>query len=130
MIVVDASVLAPALADDGAHGRAARSRLVGERLAAPQVIDLQVVSVIRRALLAHRLNARRASLALRDLADLPLRRAPHTPLLPRVWELRHNVAAYDAAYVALAEVLDATLLTADARLSRASGARCPIELLT
>ena len=130
MIVVDASVLAPALADKGAHGRVARSRLLGERLAAPQLIDLQVVSVVRRALLARRLDERRASLALRDLADLPLRRAPHRPLLPRVWELRDNVAAYDAAYVALAEVLDATLLTADARLSRAPGPRCPIELLT
>ncbi len=129
MIVVDASVLSPALADRGAHGRVARSRLLGERLAAPQLIDLQVVSVVRRALLARRLDARRASLALRDLADLPLHRAPHPPLLARVWELRDTVAAYDAAYVALAELLDATLLTADARLSRASGPRCPIELL-
>jgi len=64
-----------------------------------------------------------------DLADVGIRRYPHRALLPRIWELRHNVTPYDAAYVALAEVLDAPLLTADARLADASGIRCAVELL-
>ena len=75
-------------------------------------------------------DERRASLALADLADIPLRRAPHLPLLARCWELRHNLTPYDAAYVALAEVLDVALVTADARLSRASGVQCVVEVLT
>jgi predicted nucleic acid-binding protein len=125
VIVVDASVLAPALGDDDADGDAARERLRGEDLAAPEIIDLEVTSVWRRTLA----DGRRASLALADLADLPLRRAPHLPLLTRCWELRHNLAPYDAAYVALAEALDVALVTADARLSRAGGARCAVELL-
>ncbi len=125
MIVVDASVLAPALGDDAADGDAARARLRGEDLAAPEIIDLEVASVWRRTLA----DERRASLALGDLADLPLRRAPHLALLARCWELRHNLTPYDAAYVALAEALDVALVTADARLSRASGVECAVEVL-
>jgi predicted nucleic acid-binding protein len=129
VIVVDASVLAPALADDGSDGDRARGRLRGERLAAPELIDLELASVLRRAQASGDIDERRAVLALTDLAALPLDRAPHLPLLARVWELRENVTAYDAAYVALAEVLRATLVTADARLSRAPGIRCPVDLL-
>jgi predicted nucleic acid-binding protein len=126
VIVVDASVLAPALGDDDADGDAARARLRGEgELAAPEIIDLEVASVWRRTLA----DERRASLALADLADLRLRRAPHLPLLARCWELRHNLTPYEAAYVALAEALDVALVTADARLSRASGVRCAVEVL-
>lgn len=125
MIVVDASVLATALGDDAADGETARARLRGEDLAAPEIIDLEVVSVWRRTLA----DDRRASLALADLADLPLRRAPHLPLLARCWELRHNLTPYDASYVALAEALNVALVTADARLSRASGIQCSVELL-
>jgi predicted nucleic acid-binding protein len=129
VIVVDASVLAPALADDGADGDRVRERLRGERLAAPELIDLEVVSTIRRAARARRLDDRRSGQALKDLAALPLRRVPHLPLLTRVWELRDNLTAYDAAYVALAEALDALLLTADGRMGRASGLRCEVEVL-
>ena len=129
MIVADASVLAPALADDGPDGDLARERLGPERLAAPWLVDLEVTSVLRRAAASGRLPDRRARQALADLAALPLERAPHTPLLPRIWELRENVTAYDAAYVALAEAIDASLLTADGRLARASGGRCPVELV-
>ena len=129
MIVVDASVLAPALADDGPDGDRARDRLRGEVLAAPEVIDLEVASVLRRAAAANRLPDRRALLALKDLVDLPLRRAAHRPLLRRCWELRHTVTSYDAAYVALAETLGITLVTADAGLSRASGIACEVDLL-
>jgi len=67
---------------------------------------------------------------LTDLADLPLERAPSVPLLPRCWELREKVTFHDAAYVALAELLDVPLLTADQRLARASGPRCTIDVLT
>ena len=129
MIVVDASVLAPALADDGADGDRVRERLRGEQLTAPELIDLEVVSTLRRAARAGRLDDRRSGQVLTDLAVLPLRRVPHLPLLPRIWELRDNLTAYDAAYVALAEALNALLLTADRPLGRASGVRCQIEVL-
>ncbi|MEA2219839.1 MAG: hypothetical protein QOJ35_2465 [Solirubrobacteraceae bacterium] len=129
MLVVDASVLAPALADDGPDGDAARARLRGQSLAAPELIDLETTSVIRGQSRAGQLDVRRAGLALTDLVELPLRRAPHRPLLARCWELRENLTVYDAAYVALAEVLDVVLLTADARLAKAPGPRCEIELL-
>ncbi len=129
MIVADASVLAVALADDGPDGDQARARLRGEHVALPELADLEVASVLRRQLAAGALDARRAGLALDDLAALPARRAPHRPLLPRCWGLRDNLTIYDAAYAALAEAMNATLLTADRRLARAPGPRCPIEVL-
>ncbi len=129
MIVVDASVLAPALGDDAGDGDTARQRLRGEALTAPEIVDLEVASVLRRQAANGFLDARRAGLALRDLVDLPLRRAPHRPLLARCWELRDAITTYDAAYVALAEALDLVLVTSDARLSRAPGIRCQVELL-
>lgn len=130
MIVVDASVLAPALADDGPHGDRARARLRGEELAAPDLLDLEVVSVVRRAERSGLVGGRRAEQALTDLAALPLTRLPHRPLLPRVWALRANLTPYDAAYVAVAERLGAVLVTADARLRGAPGPRCAFDLLS
>jgi predicted nucleic acid-binding protein len=129
VIVVDASVLAPALADDGEDGDQVRGRLRGERLAAPELVDLEVVSTLRRAARSGRLDERRSAQALADLSVLPLRRVSHLRLLPRVWELRDNLTAYDAAYVALAEALNASLLTADEPLARAPGVRCAVEVL-
>ncbi len=129
MIVVDASVVASALGDDGADGEHARASLAGERLFAPELIDLEVASAWRRALGAGRLSNERALRALADLAALPLARAPHRPLMARIWELRDNLTLYDAAYVALAEALEARLLTADRRLTRAPGVRCEVTLL-
>jgi predicted nucleic acid-binding protein len=126
VIVIDASVLAPALADDGPDGDLARERLGGQRLAAPSIIDLEVTSVLRRAHRAGQLDERRALQALADLAALPLRRAPHLPLLGRIFELRENLTVYDAAHVALAEALDTTLLTGDERLARSPGPRCTV----
>lgn len=130
MLVVDASVLAPALGDDTAAGDTARARLHGEKLTAPELIDLEVASVLRRQLLAGHLDSRRAQLALTDLISLPLGRVPHRRLLGRCWELRQNLTVYDAAYVALAEVRRLVLVTADGRLSRAPGIRCDVEVLT
>ena len=128
VIVVDASVLAVALGDDGPDGDLARDRLWGEDLAAPELIDLEVTSVLRGRARAGALNDRRAALALDDLRDLPLRRAPHLPLLPRCWELRDTLTTYDAAYVALAEALGATFVTGDRRIGIAPGLRCPVDL--
>jgi len=129
VIVADASVLVVALADDGPDGDQARARLRGERLVLPELADLEVASVLRRQMKAGALDARRAWLALGDLAALPAPRAAHLPLLQRCWELRENLTIYDAAYVAVAEVMNATLLTGDQRLARAPGPQCPIEIL-
>jgi predicted nucleic acid-binding protein len=128
VLVVDASVLVSALADDETDGDWCRSRLSNETLAAPHLVDLEVLSVLRRLVIAQRLPTRRAAQAVVDLVDLPLQRAPHQPLLPRCWELHNNLTSYDAAYVALAEALGCPLLTADVRLSRASGLRCAVEV--
>jgi predicted nucleic acid-binding protein len=130
VLVADASVIATALGDDGRDGDRARARLRGERLAAPELLDLEVASVLRGQALAGALDARRAQLALADLRELPLQRAPHRPLLARCWELRENLTIYDASYVALAEALGADLLTGDRRLFKVPGPRCRIELLT
>jgi predicted nucleic acid-binding protein len=129
VIVVDASVLAPALADDGDSGDLARSRLSSEWLTAPELVDLETLSVFRGLVLARKLPARRAHLALVDLAALPLERVPHGQLLTRCWELYPNLTVYDAAYVALAEMLDVSLVTGDFRITRAPGIRCAVELL-
>ncbi len=129
MIVVDASVLVVALADDGPDGDQTRTRLRGQRLFAPEIVDLEVLSALRSLARAGSLDARRSRFAVDDLADLPLSRAPHLPLIPRCWELRDNLTAYDGAYVALAEMLGAVLLTGDHRLVAAPGLRCAVELL-
>jgi predicted nucleic acid-binding protein len=131
LIVVDASVLANALGDDEDDGHLARARLVaGAELAAPDLVDVETVSVLRRRWLAGDLSAGRFSAAIDDLEDLALARYPTLPLMRRAYELRANLTAYDAAYVALAEQLTSVLVTADGRLSRAPGIRCQVEVLT
>ncbi len=131
MIVVDASVVANALADDGPDGDLARQRLLdAAELAAPDLVDVETVSVLRRRWLAGDLTARRFSTAVDDLADLTMSRMPTLPLMRRAYELRANVTAYDASYIALAEHLGWILLTADRRLARAAGVRCDVEVLT
>lgn len=129
MIVVDASVIVTGLADDGPDGDRIRTRLRGERLAAPHVIDLEVGSAWRRLVAAGALDERRAQLALADLDSLRLERSPHAPLLARCWNLRDNLTIYDAAYVALAEFMDVPMLTGDARLAAAPGIRCEVEVV-
>lgn len=121
--------MATALADDGPVGDRCRRRLKHEELGAPELLDLEVISVYRRLLARGGIDLRRASLAIHDLMDLPLQRFPHRWFLPRCWDLRENLTAYDAAYVALAEALDTVLITADARLSRAPGLRCQVEVV-
>jgi predicted nucleic acid-binding protein len=130
MIVVDASVLANALADDEQDGRVARSamRSSGD-LAAPDLVDVETVAVLRKRWLAKTLTARRFREAVSDLTDLALTRYPTLPLMKRAYALRANVTPYHAAYVALAEFLDARLLTGDRRLAKAPGPTCKIELV-
>lgn len=129
MLVVDASVVAVALGDDGPDGDRARARLRGETLAAPELLDLEVASVFRRQVSVAALPARRAELALDDLVQMPVLRVPHRGLLGRCWQLRDNLSIYDAAYAALAETIGADLLTADRRLARAPGMACRVEVL-
>lgn len=130
MIVVDASVLATALGDDGPDGDLARARLLADpSLHAPHLLDLEVLSVLRRRTAAGDLDERRASLALRDLGDLPVVRYPHLPFSPRIWELRRNLTPYDAAYVALAEALGCAFVTADRGIAAVPGVRCRVEVI-
>lgn len=130
MIVVDASVLVNVLADDEADGDRARARLLADPdLHAPSLVDLEVLSVLRRHLNAGALNDRRADLAIDDLHELPLTRYPHLPMVRRIWQHWNNLTAYDAAYVTLAELLGCPLVTADRKLAGAAGLACPVEQL-
>jgi predicted nucleic acid-binding protein len=130
VIVVDASAVIEVLLNTPAGVRVADRLLAdGETLHAPHLLDLDVAQVLRRYALFAELDAVRGAQALEDLAALPLSRYPHDVLLPRIWELRHNVTAYDAAYVALAEALAAPLVTRDAALAASRGHAARIELL-
>jgi predicted nucleic acid-binding protein len=130
VIVVDASALLEALLRTSAAA-AVEDRLFApsQTLHAPHLLDVEVAQVIRRYAGNGEIDSARGRLALADLADFPLRRYPHDFLLSRIWDLRDNLTAYDAAYVALAEALDAPLLTRDRRLAAAAGHRAQIELI-
>jgi predicted nucleic acid-binding protein len=130
LIVVDASVLANAVVDDGLDGHVARLRLVRAGIAtAPDLVDVETLSMLRRRWLAKLLTTRRFSTAVDDLALLPVVRQPTSRLMRRAYELRANVTAYDAMYVALAEQLHCRLVTADRRLANSPGIRCEVEVL-
>ncbi len=130
MIVIDASaMLEVLLVTPAAVRNLDRIFSPGESLHAPELLDLEVAQVLRRYCAEGEVEPERARQALADLADLAVIRYPHPPFVPRIWELRHNVTAYDAAYVALAEVLAAPLLTGDARLARAPGHNATIEMI-
>lgn len=96
---------------------------------APQLLDLEIAQVLRKFVRNGTISALRAESALEDLIDARIVRHPHTAFLPRVWQLRHNLTCYDAVYVALAELLDAPLLTRDRKLSAASGHRAQVEFV-
>jgi predicted nucleic acid-binding protein len=125
VIVVDASAALSALLNAGP----ARSALTSEQLHAPHLIDSEVANGLRRMVAAERLAAGSGWIALDVFRRLGMTRYPVFSLLDRVWELRDNLSAYDASYVALAELLNCNLLTADGRLSRAPGIRCSITLV-
>ncbi len=123
-IVVDSSAVVAALVDDGPDGDWARAGLRGESLASPAHLHVEVSNVLRRAVLAGRLGRDAAALAHRDLVQLPMTTFPFEPLGDRVWELHPTVTAHDAAFVALAEELGASLWTLDRRLADAPGPGC------
>jgi len=130
VIVVDASAVLELLLNTRAAAKVSeRIFATGETLHAPHLIDLEVAQVLRRYAGIGELSAERGTDALEDLADLPLNRYPHNLFLPRIWELRGNLTAYDAAYVALAEALGAPLVTRDRALARAGGHAARIELV-
>lgn len=130
MIVIDASTLVEVLLQT-ATGIAIETRVFapGETLHAPHLIDVEVAQVARRLVAIGAIHRGRGAEVLADLAIFPLRRYPHDRLLPRIWRLRNNLTAYDAAYVALAETLEAPLLTRDQRLAAAPGHDATIELI-
>ncbi|MEO1063720.1 MAG: type II toxin-antitoxin system VapC family toxin [Actinomycetota bacterium] len=130
MIVLDASALANALADDGDDGAAVRAELDGQDLAAPDLVDIETMAVLRKRWIDSTLTDDRFGQAVDDLSHLPMTRYPALPLLAWAFELKANVTAFDAAYVALAEALDAPLLTADRRLARAAGPRCELRVVS
>ena len=129
MIVVDASAAVDYLLAAGAFERiAARFAAPAESLHAPHLLDVEVAHAVRGLAMTREISAARADDALEDFAALRVRRYPHTWLLPRIWELRSNLSAFDAAYVALAEALGAVLVTADGALARAPGHAARIEV--
>ncbi len=125
-LVRDASALVAPLLDGGPDGRWATATLAGAELAAPQLVGFEVANVIRRHELAGVVSADQAAQAHADLLDLAIDQWPYEILALRVWELRRNLSSYDAAYVALAELTEATLVTLDRRIAGASGVRCVI----
>jgi predicted nucleic acid-binding protein len=129
MLVVDASCLCEVLTGSPA-AESVRVRLAAdEDHAAPHIVDVEVFGIIRRELMRGQLDRTTAALAIDDLQDWPGERFGHRLLLPRAWELRNSVRGWEAMYVALAEALDATLVTTDRRLARATGPTCRIETL-
>lgn len=128
MIVVDASVLIDALLDDGPAGDGARAALAEDsEWAAPPHLVVEVLSVARRRLLRGQVEPGRAADAVDALGGLEIVWVDPALLVPRIWALRDNVAAFDAAYVATAELLECDLITGDRRLAAAGGPRCPIR---
>jgi predicted nucleic acid-binding protein len=130
LIVIDASaVLELLLRTEKGKTVEARALAPDERLHAPHLLNVEVTQVLRRLTQLKEITPIRAKEALGDQIALLIERAPHVELVARMWELRESITAYDAAYVALAEALDAPLLTCDGRLARAHGHRARIELI-
>jgi predicted nucleic acid-binding protein len=130
MIVVDASlILDLLLRTSSAEAIGRRLFRANETLHAPHLIDVEILEVLRRYWLNKAIDSERAGEAIRDFYDLPIERYAHELLSLRVWELKANLTAYDAVYLALAELLEAPLVTADSRMSKAPNARVAIEVI-
>jgi len=127
--VVDASVLVEAMRLDGPLAAEAIEAMSRPGSVAPELIDIEVVQTLRRLVRIAALGLAEAEIAIIGLPNIPLARRPHRPLLPRIWELRDNLTAYDATYVALAEALRCPLVTSDARIASAPGIRCEVEVI-
>lgn len=128
MIVVDASVIIELLLNTP-KAEAIAERIANESLHAPDLLDVEVLQVLRRYRLRERLSVARSAEAVADLLSLRIERHRHLPHCERMWQLHRNLTAYDAAYVTLAEALDSPLVTLDARLARSSGHTAVVELL-
>ena len=125
MIVVDASVMYETLLGS----EAARQRLSEERLIAPELIDVELMSTVRSEMRREVITARRARDAITDYAEIYIGRVPHRGLMDRAWELRDNVTPYDAMYVALAEWFEIPFVTTDAKLAGAPGVKTSVEVV-
>lgn len=131
MIIVDASVLANALTDDGPLGSVSRAELAADaHWAGPESLLVEAFSEIRGRLLGGKIGEQRARDAVQALSTLAIELLSTSALLPRMWQLRANVSGYEAAYVAAAEAYRCALVTSDGRLARASGIRCAVRLAT
>jgi predicted nucleic acid-binding protein len=124
--VCDASVVVAMLLDSGPDGRWASGEMMGAELFAPTLLPYECSNIIRRHELSGAVSADQGAQAHADLLDLAVALWPYELLGSRVWELRHNVSSYDAAYVALAEALTAPLLTLDRRIKGAPGLECVV----
>jgi predicted nucleic acid-binding protein len=129
VIVVDTSAMVEFLLVRDEFGQRVRHALSGETVAVPYAIDLECASAFRGMVLGRKLPASKAQEAIELLDRMNLRRFDHTPLMHRVWELRHNMWPYDAAYAALAEYLDVPLLTIDKKFTSTPGLRCEVRNL-
>ncbi len=125
-LVCDASAVVALLLDGGPDGRWATEAITGSDLAAPALMPFEAASIIRRHELAERINADQAAQAHADLLDLAVEQWPYELLAGRAWQLRRNLTSYDAGYVALAELLNVTLVTLDRDIEHAPGLRCPV----
>jgi predicted nucleic acid-binding protein len=126
-VVCDSSALVAVLADAGRSGRWATAAIAGSDLLAPHLLLFETANVLRRLELAGLISADQAVQAHADLLDLSIELWPYDLLAERVWELRKNLSAYDAAYIAVAESAGATLVTLDARIASAPGVRCAVS---
>ncbi len=129
LAVIDASAAVAILVDPGATGSWIRQRVGNTNLHAPALMPYEVQNVLRRLERARTLSRDNGTLANRDLGSLPASVWPHEATMARTWELRHNLNAYDAAYVALAELLDCPLLTADQAIGSAPDINCEVEVI-
>lgn len=127
-LVVDASLIVAALIDTGPVGAWATTLVAAEPLVAPHLMPVEVTNILRRSEAAGDITPDSATLALEDLLALPVDLVPYLPFAARVWQVRGNLTAYDAWYVAVAEGLNVALATLDARLARAPGLRCEVLL--
>lgn len=126
LVVCDASAVVAVLLDSGPDGRWATDALTDVELAAPSLLPFEAANIIRRHVLAGVISADQAAQAHSDLIDLAIEQWPYELLVPRAWQLRHKLTTYDASYVALAELLEATLVTLDRRIGRAPDLRCTV----